>query len=445
MKSTKALIAVGLVLIFLSSAGAVMAERETGTYTLTPFIGGYVFDSDQDLKDKPVYGAGFGFTLDKTWDLEGVFEYIDTESETGAGDVEGCQYRIDGLYHFMPSGKLLPYLAAGIGGITLDPDRGGSDTDPLVNYGAGVKYFLKENIALRGDVRHIISFGSAHNNLCYTLGLTFFFGGEKKKVAAPPVDTDGDGVYDHLDKCPETPAGVKVDAQGCPLDSDGDGVYDYLDQCPDTPKGVSVDSQGCPLDTDKDGVYDYLDKCPGTPAGVKVDAQGCPLDSDGDGVYDYQDQCPDTPAGVKVDQKGCPLDSDGDGVPDYLDQCPRTPAGATVNELGCWVCKGLEFDFDKWNIKPQYYPILDEAVGCMNQHPCIRVEIQGHTDYIGTEEYNQVLSEKRAGEVMNYFIKKGISKERLSIIGYGFSKPIASNETPEGRAMNRRVQLEPIY
>ena len=385
MRQAKIVIVFGLLLIFLGNAGAVMAERETGTYTLTPFIGGYVFDSDQGLKDKPVYGAGFGFTLDKTWDLEGVFTYIDTESETGAGDVKGYQYRIDGLYHFMPSGKLLPYLGAGIGGITLDPDRGGSDTDPLINYGAGVKYFLKENMALRGDVRHIISFGSVHHNLCYTIGLSIFFGGEKKKIVEPPADTD------------------------------------------------------------KDGVYDYLDKCPNTPAGVKVDTKGCPLDSDGDGVYDYQDQCPDTPAGVKVDTKGCPLDSDGDGVPDYLDQCPRTPAGATVNEVGCWVCKGLEFDFDKWNIKPRYYPILDEAADCMNQHPYLKVEIQGHTDNIGTQEYNQKLSEKRAGEVMNYFLKKGISQERLSTMGYGFSKPIASNDTPEGRAMNRRVQLKPIY
>src|ERR1700690_2755146 len=88
-----------------------------------------------------------------------------------------------------------------------------------------------------------------------------------------PVDSDGDGVVDSLDKCPNTPAGVKVDAQGCPLDSDGDGVPDYLDKCPNTPAGVKVDAQGCPLDSDGDGVPDYLDKCPNTPAGT---ADGCP-------------------------------------------------------------------------------------------------------------------------------------------------------------------------
>lgn len=199
------------------------------------------------------------------------------------------------------------------------------------------------------------------------------------------------------------------------------------------------------MDSDGDGIPDYMDQCPNTPGGVKVNDKGCPLDSDGDGVPNYLDQCPNTPEGVKVDTKGCPADSDEDGVPDYLDQCPRTPKGATVNEVGCWVCKGVEFDFNKWNIKPEYYPNLDEAVDCMRQHSHIRVEIQGHTDNVGTKEHNQILSESRANVVMRYFIEKGIAKERLSAVGYGLSKPIASNETKEGRAKNRRVQLKPIY
>ena len=90
-------------------------------------------------------------------------------------------------------------------------------------------------------------------------------------------DSDGDGVPDRLDQCPDTPRGVEVDAQGCPLDSDGDGVPDYMDQCPDTPRGVQVDAKGCPLDSDGDGVPDYMDKCPGTPKGTPVDVNGCPL------------------------------------------------------------------------------------------------------------------------------------------------------------------------
>jgi OOP family OmpA-OmpF porin len=174
-----------------------------------------------------------------------------------------------------------------------------------------------------------------------------------------------------------------------------------------------------------------------------VDAQGCPLDADGDGVYDYLDKCPDTPRGVAVDASGCPLDTDGDGVYDYLDECPDTPKGAEVTVKGCWVIKGVNFDFDKWDIKPMYYPILDQNVKILRENPTLKVETQGHTDNIGTAKYNQGLSEKRANAVLNYFVSKGIAKERLSAVGYGLSRPVVSNKTPEGRAENRRVELKP--
>ncbi len=265
-----------------------------------------------------------------------------------------------------------------------------------------------------------------------------------------PIDSDSDGISDDIDRCPNTPSRVKVDKWGCPLDSDGDGVPDSIDACPDTPKGIKVDARGCPLDSDGDGVPDYLDQCPDTPKGAKVNDKGChggaiPVDSDSDGVPDSIDACPDTPKGVKVDARGCPLDSDGDGVPDYLDRCPRTPKCAKVNDAGCWECKNVEFDFDKWDIKPEYYSELDKVIDCINQNPSIKIEIQGHTDNIGTSKYNQGLSEKRANSVMNYFIKKGIEKRSLSAIGYGLTRPIASNKTKEGRAKNRRVELKPIY
>jgi OOP family OmpA-OmpF porin len=205
------------------------------------------------------------------------------------------------------------------------------------------------------------------------------------------------------------------------------------------------------MDSDGDGVTDDLDRCPNTPRGVKVDARGCPLDTDGDGVPDYLDKCPNTPKGVKVDTQGCPLDSDGDGVPDYLDECPDTPKGAKVNEKGCWVLAGVElktgnvlFDTGKWDIKAQAYPILDEALAILKKQPTLKVEVQGHTDNVGARAYNQKLSERRAKAVMEYFIDKGIEPERLSAAGYGFSRPTASNDTREGRTLNRRVELKPI-
>jgi OOP family OmpA-OmpF porin len=274
-------------------------------------------------------------------------------------------------------------------------------------------------------------------------------GGMASSVAtvflAKGKDSDGDGVLDYFDQCPDTQKGVRVDNKGCPVDSDGDGVPDHLDKCLNTPKGAGVDSKGCPLDSDFDGVPDYLDQCIATPRGVMVDDKGCSLDSDGDGVSDFNDKCPNTPTGVQVNNVGCPLDTDEDGVYDYLDRCPNTPKGAAVNKVGCWVLKGVRFDYDMWDIKPQYYPILDQVVAVLMRNPELNVEIQGHTDSHGTASYNQILSENRAKEVMEYFVKRGVDRERLSAVGYGLTRPIASNLTREGRSENRRVELTPIY
>ncbi|MBI3789554.1 MAG: OmpA family protein [Gemmatimonadetes bacterium] len=189
--------------------------------------------------------------------------------------------------------------------------------------------------------------------------------GVKVDATGCPIDTDKDGVADYLDKCPNTPAGARVDSNGCPVDSDGDGVADYMDKCPNTPRGAKVDAAGCPVDTDKDGVADYMDKCPNTPAGVKVDAAGCPVDTDRDGVPDYLDKCPNTVPGTKVDATGCSIDSDSDGVADADDKCPNTPRGIKVDRTGCPVDTdgdGVSDDKDKCPNTPAGTKV--DAVGC---------------------------------------------------------------------------------
>jgi OOP family OmpA-OmpF porin len=168
-------------------------------------------------------------------------------------------------------------------------------------------------------------------------------------------------------------------------------------------------------------------------------------DSDGDGVPDDLDKCPNTPKGVKVDADGCPLDTDGDGVPDYLDQCPDTPKGATVNSVGCWALKGVVlFDFDKADIKPEAHQLLDEVVTILKKNREMKGVIEGHTDSMGSEEYNQGLSERRAQAVEKYIEEHGIDADRYTIKGYGESNPIASNDTEEGRQENRRVELRRV-
>lgn len=267
----------------------------------------------------------------------------------------------------------------------------------------------------------------------------------QKVFLASVDDRDGDGVLDSHDRCPNTPAGMRVDRTGCPLDTDGDGVYDHLDKCPGTRSWIAVDSAGCPPDSDRDGAYDYLDQCPGTPAGITVDELGCPLDTDKDGVYDYLDKCPGTPVGTPVDATGCPLDHDMDGVYDHEDKCPNTPAGATVNKVGCWELIGLNFDTDKAEIKPEYHSLLDNVVGIMNKNPGLKIEIGGHTDNRGRAAYNQKLSERRAKAVKQYLVDAGIDASRVEAIGYGLTQPIATNDTEAGRLRNRRVEVKPLW
>jgi OOP family OmpA-OmpF porin len=139
-----------------------------------------------------------------------------------------------------------------------------------------------------------------------------------------------------------------------------------------------------------------------------------------------------------------PMDSDGDGVPDNLDKCPNTPRGVEVNAAGCWVVKDLKFDFNKAEIKPQYYSLLDKAVHVLEINPTLKIAIHGHTDSVGPEAYNQKLSERRAMAVKDYLVSHGIAADRLTAVGMGEADPIASNETKEGRAQNRRVEFNVV-
>ena len=241
-----------------------------------------------------------------------------------------------------------------------------------------------------------------------------------------PVDSDGDGVVDGKDKCPTTPAGRKVDANGCELDGDGDGVVDALDKCPTTPAGRKVNAVGCELDSDNDGVVDALDKCPTTPAGRKVNAEGCELDSDGDGIVDAMDKCPTVFAKT------------ADGCPAPVVVAPE-PAPLPKK----LVLEGVNFDNDKATLRPESSAILDKAAAALKEWGDVKVEVAGYTDDRSSDEHNLKLSQHRAETVRSYLIGKGIEANRLIAKGYGESQPIADNNTDEGRFKNRRVELVP--
>jgi OmpA-OmpF porin, OOP family len=234
----------------------------------------------------------------------------------------------------------------------------------------------------------------------------------------------------------------------------GDRVCIYTVLVGDDPAGETLMKQisgagACGFSVRADGVKDSGDMGNFVKnvflAGMAGPKMAKPLDSDGDGVYDNLDRCPGTPRGVKVDTRGCPIDTDGDGVPDYLDKCPNTPKGATVDARGCWTYAAVVmYDFDSAEIKSEAFPMLGEAVSILKNNPKIKVEIDGHTDNRGSARYNMNLSERRAKSIMQYFVDNGVEAERLTTKGFGFTQPAASNNTEEGRAKNRRVELTPV-
>ncbi|MHC4320844.1 MAG: OmpA family protein [Planctomycetota bacterium] len=172
------------------------------------------------------------------------------------------------------------------------------------------------------------------------------------------------------------------------------------------------------------------------------------IDSDRDGVPDSLDKCPDTPIGVEVDGSGCPkvvqTDSDGDGVFDDVDECLDTPVGAIVDDRGCWVVKGVQFDYKKWDVKPQFNSNLDNIEDILKNNLGLKVRIEGHTDDVGSMKYNIGLSGKRAQAIKDYLVGKGIDPSRITTKGLGYSQPIADNDTPKGRSLNRRAEIIPV-
>ncbi|WP_158607189.1 OmpA family protein [Pontibacter oryzae] len=321
-----------------------------------------------------------------------------------------------------------------------------------VKGGAGLRFrfsdavsaFVESNYMLIGQDK-IDGFDEGENDrfLMHNVGLGFNLGKAK--------DTDGDGVPDRRDDCPDTPTGVQVDKNGCPIDTDGDGVADYQDECP-TEAGVA-NLNGCP-DSDGDGIADKNDQCPDQ-AGTAA-TNGCP-DADGDGVADANDNCPDTPAGVQVGADGCPVDSDGDGVPDNEDACPNSAGTAATKgcpEVDAATMKLIEekvrFEFDRARVQDSYKQLLDSITVALQKYPDHVLLIKGHADYIGSEEYNQALSERRAEAVKEYLIQQGVQNpDRLVTKGYGETQPLVKvNErlsrrrTESARAKNRRVGFE---
>ena len=368
--------------------------------------------------------VGDGFSIG----ARGSLNRISKLGDVSADDLS--HYAVDGLikYQLLKNTKIDPFIEVGGGYTWVDEIGAGT-----VNGGIGVNYWFTDNIGLTLQTQYKHAFedyGVKHFQ--HLAGLSIKFGG---------TDTDGDGIYDKDDACPEV-AGLEA-FNGCP-DSDGDGIEDGKDSCPN--EAGSKEMNGCP-DSDGDGIADKDDACPNE-AGLAALA-GCP-DGDGDGVADKDDECP-TEAGP-AENKGCPWpDKDGDGVLDKDDECPDV-AGTVANK-GCpevteEVQKQLNdyartilFDTGKSSIKAESTSVMVDIIQILNEYPNAKFTVEGHTDSVGGAKTNQALSESRALSVKEFLVDKGIGEFRLSAVGFGEDKPIATNNTRAGRAQNRRVEI----
>ncbi len=264
-------------------------------------------------------------------------------------------------------------------------------------------------------------------------------------------DKDGDGITDKEDNCPDVAGLAKY--HGCP-DTDGDGIIDSEDSCKTIPGTALL--HGCP-DRDGDGITDSEDQCPDNPGPIIF--HGCP-DSDGDGILDKDDECPTEP-GLKIYQ-GCP-DRDLDGVPDKFDQCPDT-YGSKENH-GCPLVEvkdtlktakltqqeqqalktafeNLNFESGSAVIRGSSLGSLDTLAEVMKKKPELKLYIAGHTDNVGDAGYNLQLSQDRANSVKVYLVSKGVDGSKITTEGFGLTRPAFSNDTEEGQAKNRRVELK---
>jgi len=236
-------------------------------------------------------------------------------------------------------------------------------------------------------------------------------------------DTDGDEIPDVFDECPLIPGLAKY--KGC-LDSDKDGIWDNTDACPHL--AGEKENQGCPLNTkdyDHDGIADELDSCPFIIGIIEFD--GCP-DTDKDGISDIEDHCPFL-KGYKTN-----------------DGCPKMAANAEQGNFPYQLRPTVvEFDTDQSYIKPEFYPILDQAINTLFQNAEAKAMISGHTYAEGSELYNYQLGRQRANSVMEYILKNGISAKRIQVFSYGETKPIHTNKNNYGKVQNRRAEVTIIY
>lgn len=380
----------------VSTEGA-LAQVNRGP-NLSIMAGGHLFEGPQNLEHSPTYGLGLGYNFPGHLGIEGLFNFTDTEmSHAPSTAVDVYSLRMEMLYHFRPEKRFVPLLALGGGVLRRDPAGMDFDSDALVTYGIGFKYYASAGTAFRLDARHAIDINADDDdrssdelhNLIYTAGLTFDFG------AAPALVKPAVKVEPVLRIEPAEPvAEPQAVAAAAPAVEPEPTVPAEPQPAPAPVAEVAaVPVTAVPVDTDGDGVEDGLDKCAGTPAGVKVDARGC--------------------AAV-----------------------PEKPLELTLD---------IQFAPGRSDITREHPPQLAKAASFIRNFPGCRVVIEGHTDSVGPAAANLELSRKRAESALNYLVENfDLDVAQVEARGYGEAQPVADNASQAGRKLNRRVVVRII-
>ena len=450
----KKIISCMIVLAVLGLSSLVHAGERAGAVSISPYIGGYQFDEDQALRrNRMIYGVRVGYDWTDSLATELVGAYVRAKSFPGDSDNSVWSYRLDMLYNFMPHSTLVPYLAAGAGGITFEYPNGsggGDLSEPTANVGAGVKYFLSDAVALRLDARHLWDFSNdnfrheAYNNWEYSVGVSFLFDTVKPAPAAAQA-------------APEQPAAQPQEAPlEVPAAQPTPGHYKY---CVTLPIEFDIDRAIIrpQYRDDVARVGDFMKKYPTTTAVIEGH-------TDNVGSYDHNMELSQKRAesvvnylvenfGIdraRLSAKGYGFsrpvadNSSNEGRQknrriEAIIDCAFDVQQITPPERLCMYLV-LDFDTGKADVKPQYRDEIAKVADYMKQYPTTTAVIEGHTDNTGSPENNMKLSQQRAENVVTYLVDNfGIDRSRLSAKGYGSTRRVSYNNTPEGRQQNRRI------
>ena len=422
-----------LVIASTATAGGIRPE----SFTLSGILGGYSFDGTQHLETRPVIGIRGGYNFTKYFGVEALFDFVTTEStRSGLGDAHMYRYGGDLLLHLLPDSNLVPYLAAGYSGITLDRDNQQTLTRGAFDYGPGIKYFLTDDLALRGDFRHLVfRDGKTLSNYEYTVGIVYQFGGRipaPAPVAAPvpPPEPEAapvpapEPVLEPVPAAEPTPEKMKY-CVNLDIEFDIDRaeirpqyhdevakVGDFMNKYPTTTAVI----EGY---TDEVGSDDYNMQLSQRRAEsvVKYLVEKFGIDASRLSAKGYGKTKPiadnSTDAGRQKNRR----------INAIIDCALDVKELAAPPERLCMTLK-VEFATASAEIQPRYYDEINKVGEYMKKYPTTTAVIEGHTDNVGGREYNMKLSQQRAESVVNYLVEKsGIERSRLSAKGYSSTAP----------------------